>query len=102
MAPPTSVSAARPVSARPAKGVLRLLESSTAGCTVQRVVVSSTTTSAGAPGCSVPPDRRNVAAGGVVLGGEGSGRGKTPVGTRFVWGAPNGGSRPVVPDRRAA
>src|SRR2546423_539163 len=66
IAPPTSVSAARPVSVRPANGVLRLLESSVAGSTVQRVAGASTTTSATAPVCNVPPGRRNTGAGGVA------------------------------------
>src|SRR2546430_5113693 len=99
MAPPTSVSAARPVSARPANGVLRLSESSTAGSTVQRVVVSSTTTSAGTPGCSVPPGRRNVTAGGLLLRAVSAGRGKTPLRTSSVGAAPNAVSGPRVPDR---
>src|SRR2546421_9915330 len=98
MAPPTSVSAARPVSARPANGVLRLLESSTAGCTFQRVVVSSTTTSAGAPGCSVPPDRRNVAAGALLMRAMSSGRVKTPLSTSSVWATPNAVSSPMIPN----
>src|SRR2546429_8402662 len=97
MAPPTSVSAARPVSARPANGVLRLFERSTAGSTVQRVVVSSTTTSAGAPGCSVPPGRRNVTAGGRVLRGGRPGGGEKPVGKSAAWGRPHARSRPPVP-----
>src|SRR5437868_11282270 len=65
--PPTSVSAARPVSVRPANGVLRLFDRSVAGSTDQRVVVSSTTTSATAPGCNVPPGRRNAAAGALLM-----------------------------------
>src|SRR5256884_7346372 len=92
MAPPTSVSAARPVSARPANGVLRLFESSTAGSTVQRVVVSSTTTSAGAPGCSVPPGRRNVTAGGALLRAGRSGGGRTGGGRGGEEGRIRGGA----------
>src|SRR5205807_9362661 len=65
--PPTSVSAARPVSVRPANGVLRLLESRVAGFTDQRVAGSSTTTSATAPGCNVPPGRGNAAAGALPM-----------------------------------
>src|SRR2546430_4693241 len=102
MAPPTSVSAARPVSARPANGVLRLFERSTAGSTVQRVVVSSTTTSAGAPGCSVPPGRRNVTAGALLMPAVSSGRGKTPVRKRSVWATPNAGSSPMNPHGAAS
>src|SRR5439155_1206659 len=49
--PSTIVSAARPVSARPAKGVLRLFEKNAAGSTVQRGVTSSTTASAADPRC---------------------------------------------------
>src|SRR6266550_1521944 len=60
--PPTIVSAARPVSVRPAKGVLRLFEKNAAGSTVQCAVTSSTTTSAARPGCKVPAGSRNAAA----------------------------------------
>src|SRR5260370_10881559 len=65
--PSTIVSAARPVSARPANGVLRLFEKNAAGSTVQRPVMSRTTTSAAAPGLSVPPGSRNAAAGAVPI-----------------------------------
>src|SRR2546422_5539013 len=65
--PSTIVSAARPVSARPAKGVLRLFEKNVAGSTVHRAVTSSTTTSAARPGCNVPPGSRNAAAGAVLI-----------------------------------
>src|SRR5438876_361512 len=61
MEPPTSVRTARPVRARPAKGVFRLFEKNVVGSTVQRAVISSTTTSAAAPGWSEPPGSRSTA-----------------------------------------
>src|SRR5882724_915583 len=82
--PSTIVSAARPMSARPAKGVLRLFEKNAAGSTVQRAVTSSTTTSAAAPGCSVPPVSRNAAAGAVLIRWTSSGSVRIPPATSSV------------------
>src|SRR2546427_11515434 len=67
--PPTSVRTARPVRVRPAKGVLRLFEKNAAGSTVHGAATSSTVTSAGAPGRSVPPPSgsRDTAAGTAVM-----------------------------------
>src|SRR5256714_12904633 len=98
IAPPTSVSAARPVSVRPANGVLRLLESSVAGATVQRVVGSSTTTSATAPGCNVPPGRRNTVAGVVLIPAMGPRSGRGPPRPRPGGAPPHPRSRPEIPN----
>src|SRR2546423_6129727 len=100
--PPTRVSAARPVSVRPANGVLRLFESSVSGCTVQRVVVSSTTTSATAPGCNVPPGRRNTVAGGVLIRARIVGGDEAPPRPNPVCAAPDAVPRGQIPDRAAS
>src|SRR5467141_4712619 len=83
--PSTIVSAARPMSARPAKGVLRLFEKNAAGSTVQRAVTSSTTTSAAAPGVNVPPGSRNAAAGAVLIRWTSSGSARIPPATSSVY-----------------
>src|SRR2546427_5494592 len=89
--PSTIVSAARPVRARPANGVLRLFEKNAAGSTVQRPVMSSTTTSAAAPGLSVPPGRRNAAAGAGLLPGTSSGGPRAPPAARSAVAAADAG-----------
>src|SRR5260221_1928974 len=82
--PSTIVSAARPVSARPAKGVFRLFEKNLAGSTVQRALTSSTTTSAAAPGRNVPPGSRKAAAGAVLIRWTSSGSVRVPPATSSV------------------
>src|SRR5882724_3746662 len=82
--PSTIVSAARPMSARPAKGVLRLFEKNAVGSTVQRAVMSSTTTSAAAPGRNVPPGSPNAAAGAVLIRWTSSGSARIPPATSSV------------------
>src|SRR5467141_608986 len=95
--PSTIVSAARPVRARPANGVLRLFEKNAAGSTVQRPVMSRTTTSAAAPGLSVPPGSRNAAAGAVLIRRTSSGRARTPPATSSVYATANAVSNPTIP-----
>src|SRR2546426_10339319 len=89
--PPTSVRTARPVRVRPAKGVLRLFEKNAAGSTVHGAATSSTVTSAGAPGRSVPPPSgsRNTAAGTVLMRRSSSGSDSTLPSTSSVCPMPN-------------
>src|SRR3989449_7360690 len=55
------------MSDRPANGVLRLFEWKRAASTHHCAVTSSATTSAGAPGWSVPPGSPNTRAGTVLM-----------------------------------
>src|SRR2546426_3828328 len=95
--PSTIVSAARPMSARPAKGVLRLFEKNAAGSTVQRAVTSSTTTSAAAPGFNVPPGSRNAAAGAVLIRWTSAGSARIPPATSSVYATAKAVSSPTIP-----
>src|SRR6185437_2704037 len=96
--PSTIVSAARPMSARPAKGVLRLFEKNDAGSTVQRAVTSSTTTSAAAPGRNVPPGSRNAAAGAVLIRWTSSGSARILPATSSVYATAKAVSSPTIPN----
>src|SRR5437016_1839964 len=89
--------AAPPVRARPANGVLRLFEQKAAGSTVQRAVTSSTTTSAGTPGLSVPPGSRKAAAGAVLIRWTSSGSASNPPATSSVYATANAVSNPTIP-----
>src|SRR2546422_2553351 len=95
--PSTIVSAARPVSARPAKGGLRLFEKNAAGSTVQRAGTASTTTSAAAPGFNLPPGNRNPAAGAVLIRWTSAGSARIPPATSSVYATAKAVSSPTIP-----
>ena len=85
------------MSDRPANGVLRLFEWKRAGSTAQPAATSSATTSAGAPGRSVPPGSPNTRAGAVLMRRMSCGSVNVPPCTSSVYATPNAVSSPTIP-----